>query len=637
MRTWFAVTAVLVAAISALADGSWVLRSPDGRNTVAVSLGPDGGLSYEIFHRGKPALLKSPLGLLRDDEPFDCGLRLHNAGKVESRRETYELLAGPNPRVDQVYNRRTLSFNNSSGARLLLDLAAGDGGVAFRYRFPETSAGLRTIQTELTGFAIATNARGWLQPYHAAGPYTPAYEDFYFQTSPGDRPPHSREAPHGWSFPALFHVPDAKVWIWLSESGTDGAYCACHLASDSAGGIHRIAFPAADETTRGQTNATGPEPRWTLPWVMPWRVIALGDSAEEIALSTLVTDLAPPSRIPDRSWIRPGRASWSWWSYPDGPNDLELFNKFTDFAARMNWEYTLFDAGWWTPGLRALAGHAESKSVTPLAWTFAGDFYNARTRMRKLDEIQTAGARGAKVDFWCSDRQEAMAAMQALFEDAAARKLVINLHGGTIPRGWHRTWPHFLTAEAVLGRECYFFEPRYPEKAAELDTILPFVRSVAGPVDMTPAGCTLKKYARLTTAAHEFAAALIFTSGIIHYADSPEHYESLPSGLLQILRDAPARWDETRCLRGEPGRLAVFARRSGQTWFLAGLNGTAARLSIQLDLGLYREFSQRLLISEGADAVMEVRAAAIPAVDDWAHDLPARGGFILRCDPPRAP
>jgi len=37
-----------------------------------------------------------------------------------------------------------------------------------------------------------------------------------------------------------------------------------------------------------------------------------------------------------------------------------------------------------------------------------------------------------KWDFWCSDRQEAIAAMQGLFRDAAERKLVVNLHGCTI-------------------------------------------------------------------------------------------------------------------------------------------------------------------------------------------------------------
>ena len=152
---------------------------------------------------------------------------------------------------------------------------------------------------------------------------------------------------------------------------------------------------------------------------MPWRVIVLGKTAGDIALETLVTDLAPASRIADTSWIKPGRASWAWWSYPSGPDTTNLFNEFTDFAAKMGWEYTLFDAGWWKPGLKPIAAHARAEGVMPLAWLYASDFYDAKSRQAKLDEMTNAGVYGVKVDFWCSDRQEAIAAQQALMQDAA--------------------------------------------------------------------------------------------------------------------------------------------------------------------------------------------------------------------------
>ena len=128
--------------------------------------------------------------------------------------------------------------------------------------------------------------------------------------------------------------PPPPAWVLLTEAGTDESYCACHLNPDCSGGVYRIAFPLADESTKGYTNKFGPEPRYTLPWTMPWRVMVLGKSAGDIATATLVTDLSAPSRIADTSWIKPGRASWAWWSYPNGPATEELFNQFTDFAAK---------------------------------------------------------------------------------------------------------------------------------------------------------------------------------------------------------------------------------------------------------------------------------------------------------------
>jgi hypothetical protein len=613
-------------------SNSWSLTSPKATRAISVSLSNDGSLNYEASLKGKVVIRNSPLGLRRSDQAFERNLSFERSGEVWGRREQYELFAGVQPRIDHLLNHRTLLFHNANHVPIEIELAASEEGVGFRYRFPETNDAVKVVESELTGFKLPLNASGWMQPYHAAGPYTPAYEDFYFNEVPGEVPPKSREKPRGWAFPALFFSPDAAAWMLLTESGTDESYCACHLGPDSSGGLYRIAFPLGDESTKGFTNKFGPEPEHPLPWTMPWRVIVLANSACEIATEALVTDLARPSQIADTSWVHPGRASWAWWCYPDGPATEKLFNEFSDFAAKMGWEYTLFDAGWWKPGLKPLARHALAESVMPLAWLHAGDFYDAVSRTKKLDEMAAAAVRGVKVDFWCSDRQEAIAAQQALMKDAAERKMVVNLHGCTIPRGWQRTWPNFLTCEGVLGSESYFYEPHYTEKAAELDTVLPFTRNAVGPMDLTPVACSPKKYALLTTAAHQLAAALIFTSGIVHYADKPEFFESLPAQALKVFRDAPARWDESRCLVGEPGREVVFARRAGQSWFIAGINGTVKPLTVALDLSAFTQYQHRLLISESADANMQVTVTSLESTEQWKHELPPRGGFIIRLD-----
>jgi alpha-glucosidase len=610
----------------------WSLTAPDQRDEISVTLGVEGRLSYQVARAGKVVLPESPLGLVLDGSDFANGLGLARVGKAETRRERYVLFAGVMPKVDRKIRHRTLEFTNGTQGVLAIDLAATDEGVAFRYRLSGATNILREVKEELTGFHVPADTRGWLQPYHAAGPYTPAYEDFYFQVASGDPPPRSRGEPRGWCFPALFHVPSADSWALVTESGTDSSYPGCHLAADSSGGRYRIAFPFPDEHTKGQSTNLTTNPRFTLPWTMPWRVIVLGKNAGEIATSTLVTDLAPSAQIKDTSWIKPGRASWAWWSYPDGPFNAEHFNDFTDFAARMGWEYTLFDAGWWSPGLKPLAEHAKVKGVAPLAWLHAQDFYDAKKRAQKLDEMVAAGIRGVKVDFWCSDRQETIAAMHTLFADAAERKLLVNLHGCTLPRGWHRTWPNFMTAEAVLGTESYFYESRYSEMAAELNTVLPFTRNVAGPMDYTLVAISPKKYQRTTTAAHELATTIIFTSGLVHFADQAKMFEGLPVEALQILRAAPARWDETRCLVGEPGRLAVFARRSGSSWFIAAINGSKEPVPVKLDLSPFKKFGKRLLIAEGAEANSQVVSTSVIKANEWEHTLPARGGFILRLD-----
>jgi hypothetical protein len=51
---------------------------------------------------------KSPLGLRRDDQDFERSLIFDHVGKIERRREKYELFAGTQPHVDHILNHRSI-------------------------------------------------------------------------------------------------------------------------------------------------------------------------------------------------------------------------------------------------------------------------------------------------------------------------------------------------------------------------------------------------------------------------------------------------------------------------------------------------------------------------------------------------
>lgn len=48
----------------------------------------------------------------------------------------------------------------------------------------------------------------------------------------------------------------------------------------------------------------------------------------------------------------------------------------------------------------------------------------------------------------------------------------------------------------------------------------------------------------------------------------------LPQFVLDFLRELPTRWDEVQFLDGYPTRYVVLTRRTGNRWYVAGLNGT---------------------------------------------------------------
>ena len=196
MKRLLTVLALLPGTVLA-APNSWSLASPNRQCAIVVTLGGDGALSYRVSLEGKTVIENSPMGACRDDQGFERGLRFERAGKAGSRREKYELFAGTRPRVDHTLNHRTLAFRNANDASIIIELAASDEGVAFRYCFPESSSEVHVLRAESSGFKVSCATRAWLQPYHEAGDYTPAYEDFYFNVAPGDAPPRSRARPLG--------------------------------------------------------------------------------------------------------------------------------------------------------------------------------------------------------------------------------------------------------------------------------------------------------------------------------------------------------------------------------------------------------------------------------------------------------
>ncbi|MBG6236276.1 hypothetical protein IWX76_002857 [Pedobacter sp. CAN_A7] len=611
---------------------SLYVKSKDGSNKITLSLNENGALYYNVTRKDKILISDSPLGLDCADQNFTSGLSIAKISPIEDRREKYELKVGNYKSIDHVFESKSITFKNSQGALMILDLIAGDEGVAFRYRFPEDGNKKRVIKDEITEFQIEKNAKGWMQPYNKAGDYTPGYEDFYVSVKSGDTVNNSRNPSVGWCMPALFNVNENNTWILIAESGTDGSFPGCHLQPDAEGGRYKVAFAKEDEKyTLPLPEKENAYPESTLPWVMPWRIIIIGENAGDILLSTLITDLAPASKIEDTTWIEPGKAAWSWWSHPDD-HTPEIYKEFTDLSASFGFKYTLFDAGWEKANKEGgIIDHAVSKGIKPMVWGYSSEYFDPVKRKKRFKQLADMGVKGVKIDFWCSDRQEVMAALQSVFEDAAKEHLMVNLHGSTVPRGWHRTWPNFMTAEAILGTESYFYEPRFPDKAAEQNTVLPFTRNVAGPADYTPFALTMRKYPRLNTAAHELATALIYTSGIIHFADSKEVFDSLPVEVKNLLKDMPATWDKTESVLAEPGKSLVLFRQKDSLSYIVGINGTNDVLPITVDLAKYgKGFSKFRVISEGSDPVMGFQAQTHPISSGWSYTMAPKGGFILQ-------
>jgi len=358
----------------------------------------------------------------------------------------------------------------------------------------------------------------------------------------------------------------------------------------------------------------------------------------------MVVKLAPENLM-DMSWVRPGRASWSWWSEPASPRNFNALKRYVDLAAEMGWEYSLVDANWDLMeggNVEQLIRYANSKNVGILLWYNSGGPHNIVTerprdimndpviRKEEFKRISSLGVKGVKVDFFQSDKPDMMKLYLDILKDAAENEIMVNFHGCTLPRGWNRTWPNLVSMEAVRGAENYQFDSLYPEKAVWHNTILPFTRNVVGSMDYTPVTFTNQKYPHQTTLAHELSLSVVFESGILHLADRTEAYNSLPEEPKTFLKNVPVVWDETKLLAGEPGKYCIMSRRNGKTWYIAGINGTAKDGLWELELSrLENHGTSAEIITDGSDGTQLVsETRSIESGDKLIVKILPNGGFV---------
>lgn len=628
------------AAAPSAARPAAAVRSPDNHIAVNVTVrAADGKLTYTISRDGKPVLLASDLGLQLAGADLTNDLSLHATSAPRVVEDHYQMAVGKRKDITYRANEQTYSLQNAKQQKIDIVFRVSNDGVAFRYIVAEPSLPLKKLVQEHTTFALPNGAKAWLQPMSVAqtgwSNTNPSYEEHYQQEiAAGTKSP--TEA--GWVFPALFRT--GANWVAISEANMDGSWQASRLAQDSSGGIYRIGNPMAAEVyTNGGLMA---EVEGTL--TSPWRIIALGSLAT-VTNSTLGTDLAAPAVAFDAARIKPGRASWSWAILKDDSIVYDVQKKFIDYAADMKWEYTLIDVNWdrniGYDKIKELADYAEKKNVGLILWYNSsgpwnkteyspkGQLLTHEQRVKEFKRLSDIGIKGLKIDFFAGDGQSMIAYYTDILRDAAAAGLLVNFHGSTLPRGWQRTWPNLMTMEAIKGFEFTTFEQKDQDAMPSHAAMLPFTRNLFDPMDFTPVVFgDIPKIKRASTNGFELATSVLYLSGIQHFADTPEGMATAPDYVKKFMQDVPRSWDDSRLVDGYPGKYAVVARRAGDTWYIAGINGTDKEKTLTLDLSFVGS-KQGVVITDGSEA-RSFSQRAIAAGKKVVVSVKPHGGFVIQ-------
>lgn len=577
----------LVPAAPAQAATTWTTNSPNAEVSARVTLTDSATLTLAIARGSATVVSPSALGIVTSTVDLTRSLTfVSRSDRVVT--ETYSMTTGKRLNRQNTFNETKLSFTGSGGARMDLVVRVANDGVAYRYVLPAT--GTVRVTREASAWTFPTSAPAWLQPFAADN------QGRWFESTAGAAPSDT------YGYAALFDV--SGTFVLLAESGLDGRYAGSWLNHTSGSGTYTTGLANAEVVT-------------TAPLATSWRIAIVG-ALKTVTESTLVDDVAQPSRVSDVSWVRPGTVAWSWLTEPGSPSSASRQRQYIDFAARNGWPYVLIDEGWdssWVPGV---VSYGRDRGVGVILWFNSDDLWTSAQRENWLPLVKSWGVAGVKVDYIWEFSQNNLKWYDAFLARSAELKLMVNFHGSEMPRGMQRTWPHVMTAEGIFGAE-------QKQNRAAFNTMLPFTRNAVSSMDFTPV--TLSVTNRDTTIAHEVATFLLFESGWQHAGDKPESYDAYPEA-LRTLNQFPAAWDETRLLGGRPRREAYMARRAGDRWYVGGISALAAKtFTTPLSfLGTGQWLTDTLRDGSNGSLVRETRV--VTSADTMSVPIATNGGFV---------
>ncbi len=622
------------------------VSSPDKQSVLQFDV-KEGIPTYSLSYKGKTMIEPSPLGLETSTGNFSKEMKLLDRGKSTIYSKSYKLDRGKASQITYTANEVVYTLENKEGKEMRIIFRISNNNLAFCYQLDaDSSTTICTVKCEATGYDFPEGTTTFITPQ--APPMSgwkeskPSYEEYYTENEPVGKP---SLYGIGFTYPALFKVGEAG-WVLISETNVDSHYVGTCLSEGTKDGLFKVQFPQEGENN-GQTPNTVTA---SLPFQTPWRTITLGDNLKPIVETTISTDLVT-SKYNATEQYMPGRATWSWLVWQDNSINYDDQIKFIDLADSLNFEYVLID-NWWDTNIgrekiAELAKYAAARNVRPILWYNSnGSWNNApqtpqncmntpEARAKEMAWMQSIGIKAIKVDFFGGDKQSTMKLYEDILTDANKYGICVNFHGATLPRGWERMYPNYMTSEAVYGMENCIFTQEAANKQPMHCAMLPFTRNAVAPMDFTPTVLNNrmsknqdKGTRRRTSVAFELALPIVFFSPIQHFGLTPDNLSQLiyqkdslkqfsvtstspdlklsvltedhsrPNYILEYLRQVPTTWDETRFIEGFPGKYCVIARRSGERWYIGAINGDVVERKINIDLSFMGKSNVMIFLDE---------------------------------------
>ena len=610
-------------------------RSQRVRMEQVLVAGPDGNVKLTVLPNAERLTFTVTLGSTTVLDPSTIVMNLDGYdlstgvvfGSVERYEvnETYPWHGAHSTAVNQCNGARISLQNDLSFIDYVLEIRVFNDGAAFRHIIPGDE-GVSRVPDEYTTFVIPAGSTVW---YHDLDGH---YEAPYEKNDISDVPPGQWAGP-----PLTFKLPGSAGYGSITEANLVN-YSGMALEADVCRGFitglgHRqpLNYPYELRYGREEARRLGRPASVNGTITTPWRVVMVGRELNTLVNSTIMPNLCPP---PDpkyftdgikTEWVKPGRAVWRY--LDGGDRSFEGMKEFSRMAGQLGYEYHILEGFWsrWSDEqIKEIVDYSRQQGVRLLFWIHSNRLGTPQEREEFFTRLHALGVAGTKIDFLDHEAKEVIDHYEKLLKKTAENQMVVNFHGANKPTGRARNWPNEIVREAVRGMESSSLQER-----ARHETILPFTRYLAGHADYTTMHFGERR--RDTTWTHQIASLAIFASPMLTVAAHPQSVLDNPA--VDVIKSIPAVWDETIVLPdSEIGELAIFARRTDATWFLAVMCGPQAKtIEVPLSfLGDGRYNASLVRDNKENDAAVVTQDRIVRRGDTLKIEMTKGGGFVGR-------
>ena len=95
------------------------------------------------------------------------------------------------------------------------------------------------------------------------------------------------------------------------------------------------------------------------------------------------------------------------------------------------------------------------------------------------------------------------------------------------------------------------------------------------------------------------------------------------------MKAVPTTWDEVKFIDGYPGKYVILARRSGDKWFIVGVNADKSVLTKKVELPMLTAGATVKVYSDDAQLAGSVKDVKVSKKKQMTITIPTNGGVVI--------